>query len=381
MTIYRNQSYLEKSRFGEAFDLPAPEQELDFIFVIPYTTFHVVLESLRPFRHEIPGIKAEFLLPLNFRQKQSEVDQQKGIDMIRSFVEQSRFPYPIHLLQTFELPDKKDLRNMAFKIGMDEALNRFQQIENKNGWIISIDPGLQFPEGSLTAIKEAIEQKPKADAMGFGFSLGPDKIKLEISQRYLIEALRYAGHPHAGYVHGNTFAYRQTAYEKYGGIPQKKIGFSFSFIQKFIAQRRFKELPTLEIERKSLEPKPNFIQADELAAMELFVAIREFLDQLNKMFKNGTYEVKPVLKAFLDQEDFEEKLPEMRKHSNSVETFSKRFFAWFGLARAARFLGFGKDYFPVQAPVAACRELFGVLGVAHAELDEEECLRLLRSAM
>lgn len=376
MTIYRNRTYLEKSRFGEAFDLPAPEEGLDFIFVIPHTTFHFVRDSLRPFREKTPGVKAEFLLPLNFREKEGKAEQQRSDEILKAFVEQSDFPYPVHILKTFELPRKKALKNMAYKIGMDEALGRFQQVENKNGWIVSLDPGLAFPPNALQQLSEAILEKPKKEALGFGFRLPASLSHQEIFQRYLIEALRHAGHPHAEYSFGNTFAYKQTAYEKYGGIPQKKTGFTFSFIQKFIAEGSFRELPNLVIERHDLAPLPNFMEEEKLPSMKLFEEIGFFLAQLDEMFDGKEVELRPALKAFLDQEGFYLKLPDMRKHSNSPKTFQKRFYAWFGLSRIARFLVFGAEYHPPKAPPTTCQDLFDALGIRP---DEQSCLEKLRA--
>jgi hypothetical protein len=51
------------------------------------------------------------------------------------------------------------------------------------------------------------------------------------------------------------------------------------------------------------------------------------------------------VKAFLLQENFEEKLVEIQKNTSSLWAFQKRFYAWFDGFKVLKFVHFARDHF------------------------------------
>ncbi|MCI4668380.1 MAG: hypothetical protein MRZ79_09590 [Bacteroidia bacterium] len=387
MTIYRNLSYLEKSRYGEAFDLPPAPPKLRYIFVQPYQIAPSSLSTLASLNESLPSdIQAEFYLVVNEKESQeAKLQSNKARNqLIEAGVNKLGLPFQVHLLESFNIPSKKLTQGLAMKIGMDQALERFHQNEIKNGWIVPLAPDVELPPAFLSNLHHYVDKKPKKSAIGFGFKVrdiadAQDKAIQELSQRYIIEGLRFAEHPHAYYTLGDTFACKSSFYEKFGGINQKFRGATFNFLQKFISEGQFKELPSLPVKLPPSTHLPRIFSGVILPSSMLFLEIKELLHHLPAIRLGEFIELPTALSAFLKEHDFSSKLEEMQKHSSSFESFQKRFYSWFSLERVASFLQSGQSYHPAKGTLDSCLDLFTLIGIEHPEtISLESLLNRLR---
>jgi len=332
MTIYRNLSYLEKHRYGKAFQLPPPHPNLDFILVIPLHpqgNIKKTLKSLQPLDE-----RSEVLILLWGHPGQEDwIAQQEKIatKLLSSFPE-------VRILRRLDIPPKDLSQGLLGKLLMDEALHRFREIENKKGMILSLDDGSQLSPNFLTPIHQYFMSQKKVKALSFDFEWPLEREGEELIQRYLIEGLAYANHPHAHFTLGNNFACTADYYEKVGGMNRRKQGSTFYFLQKFISEDRYRLLPKVRLSLPSYLDSPALFALHQVPPFQLFEEIKVFLDQLEGLFMGQYIGIPGKIKDFLDSEGFEEKLEEMKKHSTRLPTFSKRFFAWFNLMLMAKFL-------------------------------------------
>ncbi|HKL67928.1 MAG TPA: glycosyltransferase family A protein, partial [Bacteroidales bacterium] len=112
----------------------------------------------------------------------------------------------LHYYDTGLRNDRQWGVGMARKMAMDEALRRFNDIDNPGGVIVSLDADCRVSENYLLEIynKLYLEEKRKACSIGFKHPLSGDlsddvyrAVSLyELHLRYYYQALKYTGFPH-----------------------------------------------------------------------------------------------------------------------------------------------------------------------------------------
>ena len=128
-----------------------------------------------------------------------------------------------HLVSINNLPEKDAGVGLARKIGMDEAVRRFEYLGKSEGVIIGFDADCTCQTNYLTEIEKLFIQNKKINACSIQFEhpLQCDKYddftynsiaSYELYLRYYISALKYAGHPFAFQTIGSSFAVRADVY-------------------------------------------------------------------------------------------------------------------------------------------------------------------------
>lgn len=258
---------------------------------------------------------------------------------------------------------------MARKIGMDEAIRRFNAASKPEGVIVSLDSDCLVSSNYLKRIETVFSENKSCFAATINFRHRFEEMedpRLEAGIRmyedylhYYKQALDFAGFPNSIYTIGSAFAVRAGAYVKQGGMNRRQAGEDFYFLHKLTKLGQLAEItdafvyPSGRVSDRvpfgtgaAMTKWMNF--TDDLALTYRFDA---FLD-LKRMFDmvDGFYNVNSIrysdiltslpitVQEYLNDISFEEKLTEINRNSATPESFRKRFFQVFDAFQVLKFL-------------------------------------------
>ena len=289
------------------------------------------------------------------------------------------------------------------KIGMDEALRRFDDVGNLDeGIIVCFDADCVCAPNYLAQIEQHFGKYPDSPACSIHFEhplegeLDPEVyegiVRYELHLRYYVEALRYAGFPHACHTIGSSMAVRARAYMEQGGMNRRQAGEDFYFLHKLIPLGGFTELNSTTV-----YPSPRasnrvpfgtgravseWLQGrhSKTYSLQAFEDLRTFLGLAPTLMKSPLPEtLPPSVCRFLDDRNFSEALEEIRRHTSTPDAFTKRFFRWFDGFRAMKFVHHARDAFYGEEEItAAAAELLNRLGEKHAATSPRDLLLAYR---
>lgn len=272
--------------------------------------------------------------------------------------------FPINI---FNIPEKLAGVGFARKIGMD-TLNYIYSKKSKDGIIISLDADCKVEKNYLIEIENAFNKNKDAKTVIIHFEHPlegkefTDEIYkavalYELHLRYHIEKLKYIQFPYPYHTIGSCFAIRSSIYKKSGGMNTRKAGEDFYFLHKVFPLGKVIELNTT-----CVYPSPRI---SDRVPFGTGPAIKEIIknnlnfttynpkayENLKKMFEslNFFYEEKinhiystldESLQKFLLNNNFSEKIKEIKKNTSSFNTFYKRFFHWFNAFKIIKYLNF-----------------------------------------
>ena len=269
-----------------------------------------------------------------------------------------------------DLPTKHAGVGLARKIGMDEAIRRFKQLEY-DGLLICLDGDCEVNKSYLTDLEKyaIIPESYNTICLHFEHNLSEEKdetlkngiIFYELFLRYYKECLRYCGFLYPYHTIGSSMAVKASIYCKAGGMNKRKAGEDFYFLSKVFPYGKTIELntavvyPSARISNRvpfgTGRAQQNFIEKkDEVYVnysfqsfedLKLFLAI-DFYNNLNvaSTFPDS-------IKQFLLEVDFENKLLEIKNNTTTKEQFKKRFFDWFDGFMVLKYIHFSRDnYYP-----------------------------------
>src|ERR1051326_8868610 len=131
-----------------------------------------------------------------------------------------------HWLYFPDLPPKQAGVGPARQIGMDEAARRLDEVGRPGGIIACLDADCRCELNYLKSIERHFATHPRSPACSIYFEhtlagpLAPEIYEgialYELHLRYYVQALRYAGFPHAFHTIGSCMAARADAYMKQG---------------------------------------------------------------------------------------------------------------------------------------------------------------------
>ncbi|MFH1321098.1 MAG: glycosyltransferase [Bacteroidota bacterium] len=326
-----------------------------------------------------------------------------------------------HILNIINLPKKHAGVGLARKIGMDEALHRFENIGSA-GVIVCLDADCKVAENYLTAIEDNFAHgKTNAGTIYFEHDINRKNnkvliegiLKYELFIRYNVRALKFSGFPYAYHTVGSCMAVRADVYALAGGMNKRKAGEDFYFLHKIIPLGNFVEINNtcvypsprisdrvpfgtgktmLDWVKKHEEPARvkgqglkgefltyNFSTFEDLRALVLSV------DALYNCHAKSNYdelmEKLPLsVRIYLKEENFHEKLTEIIQETSSLVSFRKRFFAWFNGLKIIKFVHYARDHYYEQVPLhEACKLLLRNKNIKFAdEVKEVELLQIFR---
>ncbi len=380
--------YLQKQALFAAQISGKPAEGLGMIVVIPAKDEPKLLDSLAALNNALkPKCGVEVIVVIN----DSEKDEPKLKERNRKLFEKAKkwgsehsvSRIKFHILYHRNLVPKHAGVGLARKIGMDEAIYRFEQVGLSNGVIICFDADSSCKRNYFKAIEKHFDENPKTQACSIHYEhplegdAFPQKVYraialYELHLRYYTQAQRFAGFPFAYETIGSSMAVRGDAYQEQGGMNRRKAGEDFYFLHKFTHLGHFSEIKTTTVipsPRRSdrvpfgtgkavgdISDKPK--KVFETYAPQSFIDLQLFFKSVPQMrsWKPSNFDAKlkqlpKAVAAFLATIDFEQKLFEITKNTSNAATFKLRFFRWFNAFMMMKYVHFTRDHFYPNVPV------------------------------
>jgi hypothetical protein len=384
--------YLAKYGPGKSFITAIPENELKSIVVIPAFNESGLLECLDSlFQCTQVESPVEIITVINWPYGSDEQTVNNNLEIRDKAIDWSSRHNSKNKKFHFITRPGEDRKNtgvgFARKTGMDEAILRFNDLNQPRGVIFSLDADCQVEKSYFTEVLNFLDQNHQTPGCNIYFEhpLEGDYEKAvysgiaryELHLRYYIQSLRYAGHPNAFHTVGSSFAVRSDNYCRQGGMNKRQAGEDFYFLQKFFDLGTYSECnstcvypsprPSSRVAFGTgpsisdyLENKSSLLSFNP----QLFEILKVFLDQIPALYKqsaSGNYSflesIHPLLREFLQVNDISTKLNEIYQNSSTPHAFQKRFFRWFNMFRVLKFLNYSKKNFPDVEVTEAAWEL------------------------
>lgn len=369
--------YLNRYAFRDQIIEDKVDSEVGIIVVIPCHNEPDLISSLESLVFcDKPNCKVEVIVVINASEKSEDyilqqnwkslLDAEKwrftNFDKIDSFIAMT-----FHFIEENSLPNKHAGVGLARKIGMDEAVRRFDAIDNHNGIIACYDADASCDTNYLVELEKHFEEYPKSPACSIHFEhpiegeefseeIYNGIMQYELHLRYYKNGLAYAGLPYAFHTIGSSMAVRSEAYQKQNGMNKRKAGEDFYFLQKLIPLGHFTEMKTTKI-----IPSPrvsdrvpfgtgkamkNWLDKEKQELFSYnpksFIDLKHFAEAVPNLYVDVN-QIPETVQAFLNTIDFAENLINIKKNSKSVTHFSEVFFKWFNAFKVLKFMHFTRD--------------------------------------
>ncbi len=272
---------------------------------------------------------------------------------------------------------------LARKTGMDEAVRRFNIINNPDGVILNLDADCTVDWNYFNSVCSELYLKKDRSACsiyfehplsGTGYQGNIFKyITLyELHLRYYFQGLAYSGFPYVFHTVGSAIAVKALPYIKAGGMNRREAGEDFYFIQKLVPAGGYFSLNSTtvypsprasarvpfgtgaSIRKLSSDQSSVFLTYNVLAFNEL----RIFFGMTDLFYESGPQELQGLfslipqgLRLFLDENEWIEKMTEIKNNTSSTGSFKKRFFGWFNMFRIVKYLNIVHLNFFEKKPV------------------------------
>ena len=389
MNFYLNRYAIRDGLIGDE-----PNKKIGLIIVIPCHNETRLVESLESLLGcQLPNYNVEVIVVVNASENVNEAVLKQNQDTFKEasawILDNQSEELTFYLIQENSLPKKHAGVGLARKIGMDEAVRRFEQVNNPNGVIVCFDADSKCESNYLVEIEKHFNQHPKTPACSIHFEhpIGgedyDDEIydgitQYELHLRYYKNGLQYAGLPYAFHTIGSSMAVRSSAYQKQNGMNKRKAGEDFYFLQKLIPLGGFTEIKTTKVipsPRVSdrvpfgtgramqdwLDRNNNEILSYNIQS---FKDLKSFVEQVPNLYEDVKVEFPKSVIAFLGTIDFEENLQKIKTNATSVNHFTKLFFNWFNAFKTLKYMHFARDNFYSDITISeASNALLNVMNI------------------
>lgn len=393
--------YLRKFGFVGKGIAADPDPRLGLAVVIPCFEEPGLIECLESlWECDRPDRSVEVIVVVNDSEAASQgARDQNAATLSELRVWGARYDEPglrLRVIESLAQPRKHAGVGLSRKIGMDEAVRRFDQAGVAGeGIIVCCDADCRCDRNYFCAIERHFLKNRETPGCSIYFEhplVGPDAeanaaiAAYELHLRYYIDALRFAGFPAAFQTVGSSMAVRSWAYQKQGGMNRRQAGEDFYFLHRIIQLGGFTELnDTRVIPSPRASHRVPFgtgkAVGDHLASeskafptypFQAFEDLREWfvLSGRIRTLKPAeeSLELKKlpeVLRRFLIEQGASEEIAEMRAKTTNAETFRKRFFGWFNAFRVMKFIHHARDSDYGRQPVESeARALLARSGLA-----------------
>lgn len=370
--------YLQRYAWPISYLSSNPDPRTELIVVIPCYNEPDILEALVSIEQcVLQDCNAEIIIVINHGIEEppdvKEANRQT-VKSIETWLVSGSKKFNYHVIKAFDLPQKMAGVGLARKIGMDEAVRRFEFLNKKKGIIVCYDADCICKPNYLREICNTYKQQPETNAALVYFEhfidRGSDKriayaiTNYELHLRYYVLALRQSSFPFAYHTIGSCMTVTSEAYQKQGGMNQRKAGEDFYFLQKIFPLGNIKNIVTTKVmpsprisdrvpfgtgkavsdilksesqEYSTYNPK-SFIdfQKFNLEIQGLWIE-RDLTGVINKM---------PVsVQQYLKSIDFIGQIKKIKSNSKNESAFNKSFYAWFNGFKALKYIHFSRDNF------------------------------------
>jgi glycosyltransferase involved in cell wall biosynthesis len=373
--------YLEKFGFQSASIVNLPKENLGICVVIPCFNEPDLLPTLTALSNCIPTTcVVEILVVINSGEHHPNEIKEQNARTLAAGKEWQKTKastwLDFHWIDVQNLPQKHAGVGLARKIGMDEAVHRFDLIQ-KDGIIVCFDADATCTPNYLTELERHFNQHPNSPGCSIFYEhpLGGSAFDAQIYEgitfyelhlRYYNLGLKFCQLPYAFHTVGSSMAVRSSAYQKQGGMNKRKAGEDFYFIHKIIELGGFTNLTTTTV-----IPSPRISdrvpfgtgkaigdwissgkQVFTTYSFASFQLLKAFVEVIPDLRTNPLEEVKLnlnnqdkwVLFEFLKLQNFASKLAEIRSNAKTEDAFIKRFFRWLDAFTVLKFVHFVRDH-------------------------------------
>lgn len=321
-----------------------------------------------------PTIITEVIIVLNCAEGDSEAKEfhkKQKAELEKLFTAKGNLLF--HFINIDNLPPKHAGVGLARKIGMDEAIRRFEQIEY-DGLLVCLDGDCTVNKNYLIELEKfAIAPETyNTICLHFEHDIENEKdetlkkgiIYYELFLRYYKEALAFCKFPYAFHTIGSSMAVKASVYCKAGGMNKRRAGEDFYFLNKVFHYGKVIELnaaivyPSSRISTRvpfgTGRAQQNFIEKKtETFETYAFQSFEDLKLLFSYNFHEGHFDLNsfsPSVKHFLLDNDVENKVIEIKKNTSSAQQFQKRFYDWFDAFMLLKFVHFARDnYYPNKA--------------------------------
>lgn len=368
-------AWLEHNSLFPRIIAEAPAQNTGIIVVVPAFDEPGIQNLLDSFAGcSKPSCRAEILIVVNAPDNAGEeslLNTRNSAAAVKSWkkLNQNLF-FNVHVIDGLELKSSGWSVGLARKTGMDEAVRRFDFLNNPDGIILNIDADCTVKSNYFEAVYSEMAGRPDrmACSVYFEHPVSGDDFQAEIYRsiqlyelhmRYFVQGLSYAGFPWAHHTVGSAIAIKAIAYVKAGGMNKRSAGEDFYFIQKLLPAGGFFNLTSTTvypsprvstrvpfgtgpvISRLTESPDAGLLSYNPQAFSEL----RLFFSMVDGFFCEETNTVSykfsdlpPGIHHFISSEDWDTRITEIRNNTSGRDSFRKRFFSWFNMFRIVKYL-------------------------------------------
>lgn len=371
--------------------LTSIKKDLEIIVVIPcYNETELIIALSSLINCEKPTGSVEVITVVNSAVSDLKAIKETNTKMLEKAQEWSeehdRDWINFYFIDANNLSDKDAGVGVARKIGMDEAVIRFEQL-NKDGIIACFDADSTCANNYLVELEKHFENNPKSPACSIYYEHPLDGNEFseenyraieayELHLRVYKNALQYCGFPFAFHTIGSSMAVKSKAYQKQGGMNKRKAGEDFYFLQKMMALGNFSELnsttiyPSLRISDRvpfgTGRAMQNYLSSEQKSyntyAIQSFLDLKQLVEQLDNLYINfssschdkpvePSFNLPPSVLEYLITISFNENLTKIRQNSTSLIHFKQLFFNWFNAFKVLKFVHFAREYYYADVDV------------------------------
>ncbi len=284
---------------------------------------------------------------------------------------------------------------LARKTGMDEAVRRFNFLDRPDGVILNLDADCTVAKNYFSAVNfELLKRKDRSacsiyfehpiSGNDFSEMVYTSIILYELHLRFYFQGLKYSCFPYVYHTVGSAVAVKALPYIKAGGMNRRIAGEDFYFIQKLIPAGGYFNLNTTAV-----YPSPRssfrvpFGTGATIAKLTtenheiLLTYNMQSFNELKSLFGMTVqiYNCKSVnvadsfsdlpegLKLFIGEEEWTEKILEIKGNTSGLQSFQKRFFGWFNMFKIVKYLNHSHSgTFKKTSVVESALELLNTIG-------------------
>lgn len=398
-----NHSYLAKHAFCEQQITEPPLPDLGIVIVIPCHNEPNLLKTLNSLiACKLPKCKVEVIIVINASDNCSKEILKENtiteIELERWIIKNECAALRYFYIAKNALPEKDAGVGLARKIGMDEAVCRFNEVENDNGIIVCLDADCTVESNYLTALENHFLLHPHSPGCSIyfqhpleGIDFIPQVyegiIRYELFLRYYNCGLRFSGYPFAWHTIGSSMAVRSKTYQQQGGMNKRKAGEDFYFLSKLFPLGGFTELnettvfpsprPSQRVPFGTGKAIHKWLNENDQTLLtyhpktfsdlsKLFQIIPELYAAPIDTFETKKNDLSPALSSFLRANNFISKLQETNSNVKSKDQFINRFYRWFTNFMVLKFVHYARDNYYTQENIeVAAKKLLHAVGIKY----------------
>ncbi len=394
--------YLTKQQMYPPYITDSVSEKLNLIITIPCFNEPDIIPSLQAlWECERPECDVEVIVMVNSGEIATpdilEQNQNTIAEANTWIANHNDNQLKFYVIHQDNLPQKFAGVGFARKIAMDEAVARFNSINNPTGIITGFDADSTCDTNYMVEIEHLFKKCPKANGANifyehplegddFSEQIYNSIAQYELYLRYYRLAMQYAGHPHAFHTVGSSFAVTANAYIKQGGMNRRQAGEDFYFLQKIIPLGNFHEITaTRVIPSPRISDRVPFGTGKAMGTFVTeniteyatynygaFLDLKQFFDKLEDFYQvdYDTYlnkllvSLPGTIRSFLKEDNFFKSLEKINNNCASIKMFRKKFFDVFNAFKVLKFLNYAHEIFIEKEDITiAAQQLLTDLGI------------------